>query len=195
MEIPIWEGASASSFFALYGFRNRVLNLLRWAVRKGAAGFVVDWNEIRKEYIQGGVSYRELAAKYGVSLRTLADRAKDEKWVQLREQARNKTVTKTVEAVSSQNADVGSSVNEAAMELLEAFRSTVKKEKTMTAARLKDYGAALKSIQAVLSSGPTELDIQEQEARIANLRRQAEKDEDADGVVVTLEGGLEDYAV
>lgn len=156
---------------------------------------MVDWNEIRKEYIQGGVSYRELAAKYGVSLRTLADRAKDEKWVQLREQARNKTVTKTVEAVSSQNADVGSSVNEAAMELLEAFRSTVKKEKTMTAARLKDYGAALKSIQAVLSSGPTELDIQEQEARIANLRRQAEKDEDADGVVVTLEGGLEDYAV
>ena len=91
------------AFNCVSGFRNRVLNLLRWSVRKGAAGFVVDWNEIRKEYIQGGVSYRELAAKYGVPLKNLARRAKDENWVELRKQSDHKAATKTVDSVAMQN--------------------------------------------------------------------------------------------
>lgn len=165
------------------------------AKRKGAAGFVADWNAIRTEYIQGGTSYRKLAAKYGVPFRTLSTRAGDEKWVELREQASNKAVTKAVDTIARANARVDEAVYDAARDLLKAFRACVAAEEEMTSARLKDYGAALKSIQSVLSSGPSELDIREQEARIENLRRQARKDEDAGGVVVTMDGGMDDYAV
>lgn len=156
----------------------------------------MDWNEIRKEYIQGGISYRALAAKYGVPLATLAPRAKAEKWVDLRRQANDKTITKTVDSVSRENAKIEDGVYNAALDLLEAFRGCVSAEKKMTAARLKDYGAALKSIQAVLTSGPSELDILEQEARIANLQKQAAKidDKDSGAITVRLAGGSEDYA-
>lgn len=156
---------------------------------------MVDWSKIRKEYIQGGVSYRALAAKYGVPLKNLARRAKDENWVDLREQANHNAATKTVEKVSSKNAEIENGVYDAARELLAAFRGCVSSEKKMTATRLKDYGAALKSIQSVLTSAPTELDIREQEARIANLRRQAEADGGDNAAKLVVEGLPEEFTV
>lgn len=194
------------------------------ARRKGAAGFVVDWNAMRTEYIQGGVSYRELAAKYGVPLRTLAERAKAEKWVELREQARNKTVTKTVDAVAKQNARVDDRINRLANRLIDKLEKAVDEldVKTVTMKTTMKTGAAkvtteyrkldrekegpvdkgglqqltstLRDLKAILDVR-SELDRKEQEARIANLRRQAEKDDGSDSVTITLEGSLEDYAV
>ena len=40
----------------------------------------VDWLVIKNDYINGGGSYREMAEKYRVPLRTIAKHAKDEKW-------------------------------------------------------------------------------------------------------------------
>src|SRR5436853_257980 len=39
-----------------------------------------DWGKLRAEYLRGGVSYRELAAKYGLCASTLEKRAKREGW-------------------------------------------------------------------------------------------------------------------
>lgn len=185
---------------------------------------MVDWNAIRKEYIQGGVSYRELAAKYGVPFPTLADRARAEKWVELRKQAHDKAITKTVETVAKQNAKVDDRINRLANRLIDKLEKavdeldmeTVVKKKTTKKGSEKvtteqkvvcrdregpvDKGGlqqltnTLRDLKAILDVR-SELDRQEQEARIANLRRQAEKDDGADSVTVTLEGGLEDYAV
>lgn len=185
---------------------------------------MVDWNAIRKEYIQGGVSYRELAAKYGVPYRTLAARAKAENWVELRNQARIKTASKTVETVAKQNAKVDDRINKLANRLIDKLEKavdeldmeTVVKKKTtkkgservtteqkvvcrdregpVDKGGLQQLTNTLRDLKAILDVR-SELDRQEQEARIANLRRQAEKDDGADSVTVTLEGGLEDYAV
>ena len=54
----------------------------------------VDWLAIRNDYINGGGSYRKLAEKYGVPLRTIAMRGKDEKWPEARVEQRNKIATK-----------------------------------------------------------------------------------------------------
>ena len=54
----------------------------------------VDWLAIRNEYINGGGSYRKLAEKHGVPLRTIAMRGKDEKWPEARAEQRNKIATK-----------------------------------------------------------------------------------------------------
>lgn len=40
----------------------------------------VNWNEIKAEYIKGGTSYKKLAIKHGVSLRTLTARGRNEGW-------------------------------------------------------------------------------------------------------------------
>ena len=64
----------------------------------------VDWLAIRNDYINGGGSYRKMAEKYSVPLRTIAHRAKEEKWQELKEAHCNSIATalqqKTEEKIS-----------------------------------------------------------------------------------------------
>ena len=64
----------------------------------------VSWRKIKAEYIAGGISQRALAEKYGISLPTVARRAKKEKWTAKRKDADKKAVEmvseKTAEAVA-----------------------------------------------------------------------------------------------
>ncbi|MBR2894342.1 MAG: hypothetical protein IKC03_01615 [Oscillospiraceae bacterium] len=65
----------------------------------------VDWLKIKNEYISGGISYRKLAEKYGVSFPTLRDRATKEKWKDQRDVQRNKVVTKTEQKTEEKISD------------------------------------------------------------------------------------------
>lgn len=56
-----------------------------------------DWGAIRTEYIGGGTSYRKLAKKYSVSLKTLSDRASREGWVTERDKVRNEGASKAIQ--------------------------------------------------------------------------------------------------
>ena len=64
-----------------------------------------DWNAIRSEYIGGGISQRELAAKHHISESTLLKRANIEGWTNLRKEAGNKSrikaQQKTADAAAS----------------------------------------------------------------------------------------------
>lgn len=66
----------------------------------------VDWLAIRNDYISGGGSYRKLAEKYGVPLRTVAKHAKDEDWPKLKKENCNNIATtlrqKTADAIVEQ---------------------------------------------------------------------------------------------
>lgn len=185
---------------------------------------MVDWNAIRKEYIQGGVSYRELAAKYGVPFPTLAERAKAEKWVELRKQAHDKAITKTVETVAKQNAKVDDRINRLANRLIDKLEKAVDEldmetivekkttkngaEKVTTEKKvlyrdldgpvdkggLQQLTNTLRDLKAILDVR-SELDRQEQEARIANLRRQAEADKNPEGAKLVVEGMPEEFMV
>ena len=42
------------------------------------------WTKIRNEYVTGEMGYRPLAEQYGITLKALATRAKQEKWPELR---------------------------------------------------------------------------------------------------------------
>ena len=65
-----------------------------------------DWLTIRNDYINGGGSYRQLAEKYGVPLRTIAKHAKDEGWQKLKTENCNAIATtlrqKTADAIVEQ---------------------------------------------------------------------------------------------
>lgn len=69
-----------------------------------------DWLTIRNDYINGGGSYRQLAEKYGVALRTIAKHAKDEEWQKQKEENNNMVAIavqqKTVEKIAESESEI-----------------------------------------------------------------------------------------
>ena len=137
----------------------------------------MDWKKIKKEYIAGGISYRKLAEKHGVSFNTLEKVARREGWCELRRQADEKAATKAVEAVSTRNAKLDEAVDLA----LEAACKYLSAPGQLRAVDLKDVTTALKNLRD-LKGIKSEADMKEQQARIEALRARAGiKDGDEDG--------------
>lgn len=157
-----------------------------------------DWAKIRKEYIKGGTSYRKLAEKYHVSRTAIEHKARDGKWQEAKSQTQARTVAKTVEAISDQEAAVDARLYGAAMLLLGCLEQSVTAlagEGGLDPDAMRGYSSSLRSIQQVLSSRPTQRDIEEQMARIAKLRKEAEEDErGGDSVQISFEGDISKWA-
>ena len=150
----------------------------------------MDWNAIREEYITDeSCSYRKLAAKYGVSLTAVYNRAKAEDWQGQRKQLKDKTITKSLEKISdkkaSQAAKYNDMVDTMTAKLTKAIESVDPKD-TTAVRRLTASLCDLKELLGIKSDA----DSREQEARIANLRRQAEKDDDMDNAPTLVVEGL-----
>lgn len=154
----------------------------------------MDWKKLKAEYIAGGTSYRKLCSKYDVPLSTLKRVAHDEGWVDLREQCKAKTATKIVELESDKNAMRMERLLKVSDDLLDAVEDVVRSFKAgdlmLDRAALKALSGTIKDIRDIQNI-KTELDIEEQKARIANLRKQAERDEATDtAVIVQFEGDI-----
>ena len=152
---------------------------------------MADWQAIKTEYITTDTSYRKLAQKYGVNYQAICHRSKDEGWIEQREQYRNDTITKTLDKISQQEANRAARIHSVADKLLNKIEAMVDSNRPLDTKGIRALTAAvkdLKEIQAVKS----DLDKQEQEARIANLRKQADKDEDkAEAIEVVFMAGEE----
>ena len=156
---------------------------------------MADWQRIRTEYIKGA-SYRKLEEKFGVNYKVIADRGKREGWKDLRSQTAHKILTKTIEAVSKCEADRATKLLELSDLLREKVRDRVESMDALEAgsqefrhlsATIKD----LKEIQMIRS----EADIREQEARIAKLRKEAEKEDSVAVPTLVVEGLPEEFRV
>jgi len=188
---------------------------------------MADWQQIKTEYITTETSYRKLAQKYGIHYKVISERGKNEKWVELRSQHRDKTLTKTLDKISTQAADKLARIDGLADQLLvkleqaiteldmqlykqtdktkvieynndrrpdKPTKETIHEEEKLVEARslidrqgLKQIASALKDIKEVKMLR-SELDRQEQEARIANLQKRAEKDDDNNNEVLVIFG-------
>ncbi len=132
----------------------------------------MDWNKLRAEYIAGGISYRKLAEKYGVSFSTLRDIAIREKWTDLKAQAQNKSVTKLVESVAKQNGTYTVSVIDVADKLLNKIETLIDTEK-LTITHIKDLSSSLKNLKEIKGI-KSDIDLKEQKARIKKLEKEIE---------------------
>lgn len=152
----------------------------------------MDWNPIKTEYIAGGTSYRKLAEKYGISFSKLKRIAIKEGWADLKEQARAEADTKMVKVVSEKQVDRLKRIHDVSDKLLNQIEHIVEqftlKELVMNGQSLKHITGALKDIKDIQSL-KSPLDIEEQQARIANLRKQAEQEDTSTDVTITIEGG------
>ena len=156
---------------------------------------MVDWVKVKTEYITTEIGYRKLADKYGVSFRTLSQKAKDEEWVQKRRKHRENIVKKAVLKVEDHESSKMARFATVSDKLLNRIERIIEESETgqISAKDIRSLTAAvkdLKEIQGVRS----ELDRQEQEARIANLRRQVDKDESDSSVIeVVFAAGPEEW--
>ena len=148
----------------------------------------MDWEQIRTEYITGDDSYRQLAEKYGVSLSDVGSHGAQEGWVSQRKQYRDKVRTKTMEKIANQTAGqaakraakVGELADALLLKLGEAIESGDLDPKS-----IRSLTASLRDLQEI-KGDKSDLDRQEQEARIAALRAKSQTDEDDDETGVIL---------
>ena len=154
----------------------------------------MDWNAIQQEYIADeSTSYRKLAQKYGVSVDAIYKRAKKDNWQEQRKQLKEKTITKSIEKISKDRAAAvkkyDSMVGNMAKKLERAIE-TVDPKDTTAIRRLTASLCDLRELLGVKSDA----DSREQEARIANLRKQADKEDDvANEIEVVFMAGPEEW--
>lgn len=154
----------------------------------------MDWNAIREEYIADETSsYRKLAQKYGVSLTAVYNRAKAEDWVGQRKQVKDKTITKSIEKISDKQSEnvkkYGDMVTTMTKKLSAAIEAVDPKDTTA----VRRLTASLCDFRELLGI-KSDADSREQEARIANLRKQADKEDDtASEIEVVFMAGPEEW--
>jgi 2-succinyl-5-enolpyruvyl-6-hydroxy-3-cyclohexene-1-carboxylate synthase len=153
----------------------------------------LDWKKAKAEYIRGETSYRKLAEKYGVSFSAVRHRAEKEKWTDLRTQAEQKLSTKIVEKVASQEAKRVDAFQHLADRLLQHITDNIDLLAS-NATSVKDITVAIKNLREI-KGVKSEIDLKEQEARIAKLMKEAMADEKRDNEIkVIMEGDLEKYS-
>lgn len=68
----------------------------------------VDWLKIKTEYINGRITHKELAKKYGISERQVSQHSRDEHWVQEREKHLSEISAEIQERASEKIIDIES---------------------------------------------------------------------------------------
>lgn len=142
----------------------------------------MDWRAIKTEYVTTDTSYRKLAKKYGIHHTAIAIRAGREGWVAERERFNNKTLSKTLNKLSSEQAGRAARLHRVADKLLSKIEKAVDalEDEALETQQYRQLTASLKDLKDIQMI-KSEADIREQEARIANLKRQTAVVDDGNG--------------
>ena len=159
---------------------------------------MADWNKIKTEYLTSDTSYRKLAQKYGVNAITIAKKASKEDWVSQRQQQANRTLSKTLTALSNRQVNRAARLQEVADKLLKKIEAAVDDYNMevllVDRQSLRQITGALKDIKDIQMIR-SEADLREQEARIAKLLKEAEREDNGPNkVVIQIEGGEDTWS-
>ena len=159
---------------------------------------MADWNKIKTEYLTSDTSYRKLAQKYGVNATTIAKKASKEDWVSQRQQQANRTLSKTLTAVSNRHVNRAARLQKVADKLLNKIEAAVDDYNMavllVDRQSLRQITGALKDIKDIQMIR-SEADLREQEARIAKLLKEAEREDSGPNkVVIQIEGGEDTWS-
>ena len=151
---------------------------------------MADWQSIKTEYITTDTSYRKLAQKHGISYNAIGNRSRDENWQELRDQHLTKTMTKTMNAIASQQANRAARLQTVADKLLTKVEQLIEDDEGLLAdtSSMRDISRILKDLKDIQMI-KSDADLREQEARIEKLRADAQQrnnddDDDETGVVL-----------
>ena len=136
----------------------------------------VDYTKLKKEYLRGNISYRELAKKYNVSFSTLRKVAAKEQWTQLRNNAGAKRDTVLAEKIGEENAKIDDKYFRLVDKLMSKAEETIENLDVWSVTAIKEMSTALKYLKEC-KGVKSEADMREQEARIAKLQKEAQEDD------------------
>ena len=157
---------------------------------------MADWRKIKTEYITTNTSYRKLAEKYGIGYQAICARSRKEGWIEKREQHRNKTETKMLESICDMQVSKAVKIQGVADKLLRRVEQLLDDTgRYMDPQSMKHISGVLKDIKEI-NMVKSDTDIREQEARIAKLQKESEKDKAADRTVeiVFAGGDIEEWS-
>lgn len=137
-----------------------------------------NWKRIKAEYAAGGISLRELSDKYGVSFSTIQKRSMEEKWGNLRKKSRRRAEEMLVDSLAEKEAKRAIDIVDVADKLLGKI-SEMLEEGVYNTQNIKNLTSALKDLKEI-KGFKSDLDLQEQMARIAKLQREAEKEDNTE---------------
>lgn len=153
----------------------------------------VDWKSIKAEYIAGGIGYRKLAEKHGVSFSTLSQMAMREKWTDLRKKANDKADTVLADTIGKRNAKKSAKIDTLVDMLLDRLIDRMD-DLLVEGKDAKSIASALKDLKD-LKGIKDKLDVKEQKARIRKLEKEAEAEDKTDNEVkVVMDDGLDEYS-
>ena len=101
---------------------------------------------------------------------------------------------KIVENVSSTKAKTNIKINEVADKLIAKMNDTIDKMDSIDGQTIKHFTSALKDLKDITGL-KSDIDIKEQEARIAKLQKEAESEKNDNTIEVIIGDGMEDYAI
>lgn len=151
----------------------------------------MDWGKIKIEYITDpSSSYRSLASKYGVSASQIYNRGKTDGWVQAREQYMSKIEAKTMDAICKKRSSDALKLHNASSAMLDKLQDAIAQVDSASlignAKLARGLTSALRDIRELLDVR-SDADVQEQEARIDKLRREAAADDNDRNRQITIE--------
>lgn len=160
----------------------------------------LDWGAIKAEYVTTNTSYAQLSKKYKVAKAVIGTRASREGWVKEREHFVSEAYTRTIRDVEKKQGKRMELLYNAADEVLRVIYNTITDKENGKKVILSDprkiTGAIkdIKDIYMLRTSG----DLEEQQARIEKLRKDAEKDasenDNKDTIEVIFESEAESWA-
>ncbi len=154
---------------------------------------MADWRKIKAEYIKGA-SYRKLADKYKVSFSQIQKVGAREKWTDLRDQSRRKQDEKIVESIATQGARRVDGIQSLADLLLEKIKDGVNDGTLIVDSQsIRQITASIKDLRDIKGM-KSELDMQEQMARIEKLRKEATIENESKDIKVIIAGDLDAYS-
>lgn len=156
---------------------------------------MADWQSIKTEYITTDTSYRKLAQKYGVSYVQIGNVGREENWVELRKQHLDKTLTKSMNAISKKQADRAANLIAVSDLLLGKVKNLLEAgEKLLVdTSIMKDVSIILKNLKDIQMIR-SEADMQEQDARIKKLQKEAMVEKENNEIKVTISQDLDEYS-
>ena len=153
-----------------------------------------DWQELKKEYITSRISLRALAKKHNVPYSTISHHGMAEGWVNARSLTEVKTESKTIEKASDIASEAKALLYETAMEMIRQLNALAKDGAYDGNLKPRDVTGAMKDCRDILDL-KSDIDIEEQRARIDKLRREAQEEKnEPKSITVTIEGGGEGWA-
>lgn len=157
----------------------------------------MNWEKIKTEYVTTDISLRSLAKKHKLTYSNLSKKCVKEKWVEARSQHRDKIASqiesKAVQKAVNYKDALYSLAFKVASQLGELTDKYSIEELTAMGIKPREITGAVRDIGDMLHI-KSEADLREQEARIKKLQKEAEQHEESKDIVVTIKGGIEDYA-